>query len=162
MNKKGIDGFYVIIFGMILLVMIPVSSIIMRNAGNALIDGTNNTNAISSTTKFRDGWIGSMDALFVTIFFTLWIGAILLAFFVNSNPLFLVAGILIMIFALWGAMAFADGFVGSIAAPGTAIGSEMTALPKLHFIAKHYAEINLGMFVIYLIILYVRYNRFKE
>jgi len=104
--------------------------------------------AQDTTQKLTDGFRNSSDIVFATVFFALYIGAIILAYFIDTDPLFLIAGIIILILISWVGMYFADAFY-DISTDDTTLGNEIqTNFPIMKFIMSYFLEINLVLLAI--------------
>lgn len=153
MNKKGQDGLYAVVIAAIMLIMIPVFSLIMNTTTDALQGATNNTEFINSSDRLNDGWQNSADSLYVIIFFGLWIISYISAFFTRSHVIFLIAGIVVMIIAILFGAVFTNAFFDTIATQSPFV-EELADMPMANFIANYFVEINLFLFVLWLILLY--------
>lgn len=155
-KKKGSsDIIYIVLTIMVLALLIPTYNLVMGSLNDALQDSTTNTKAKDSTKTLTESWIYSGDVIFAVIYFMLYFGAMILSYFLDVHPLFVISGIIILVLMTWVGMMFADAFLESTAA-GTALGDEMNNLPMLNFIMTWFAELNIVLIVAVMIILYKR------
>jgi len=128
--------------------MLPVFNIFMDTMNTSIQQSTDVEKAQDSTQTLTDGFRNSSDIVFATVFFALYIGAIILAYFIDTDPLFLIAGIIILILISWVGMYFADAFY-DISTDDTTLGNEIqTNFPIMKFIMSYFLEINLVLLAI--------------
>ncbi len=133
---------------MLISIMLPVFNIFMDTMNTSIQQSTDVEKAQDSTQTLTDGFRNSSDIVFATVFFALYIGAIILAYFIDTDPLFLIAGIIILILISWVGMYFADAFY-DISTDDTTLGNEIqTNFPIMKFIMSYFLEINLVLLAI--------------
>lgn len=155
-NKRAWgDILYIVMSIMVIMIMLPVFNYAFKTFQAGLTASTNVTLAISQTEKITNGWVASADILFACIFFGLYLGAIITAFFVDVHPLYLVIGILTLIIVCWISVIYANAYA-DVTAQGTLLGGEMSVFPIMSFVAKWFAEMTIGMVTFVFIALYFR------
>jgi len=155
-NKKGSsDLIYLFISVIILALLIPSFNYVMGTFNDVIQNTDSPTKAKEVTNTLSNSWIDSGDIIFAMIYFALHIGAIILSYFLDTHPLFIVGGVLIFIVLTWLGIIFANSYI-DVTAAGTPLGDEMNNLPMLNFIMTWFAELNIFLMVAVLIVLYRR------
>ena len=116
--------------------------------------------AKSQSDAIASGFTNSADYLIITIIMALYIGGLIVSYFLDTHPVFLIIGILFMLLMIWFGFYFANGF-NSIATPGGVFGDQI----QNHFtVTKHYMnyfiEVNIGFMALILIVLYFKPKRY--
>lgn len=144
---------------MLISIMLPVFNIFMDTMNTSIQDATDVEQAKDTTQELTDGFRNSSDIVFATVFFALYIGAIILAYFIDTDPLFLIAGIIILILISWVGLHFADAFY-DISTDDTSLGDEIrTNFPIMKFIMTYFLEINIVLMSIVGAITYGKLTR---
>ena len=115
---------------------------------------SNDTVAYQAIEKAESTFSGSLDKLFLAIFVILLIGMIILAFYIQSSPLFLILFIILSVISTWFAAVISNVYM-EIEATGVFV-AELLHTPIMTFIME-----NLPIFIaaFAMILLIVTYSK---
>lgn len=154
-NKKGNDLLYLFVTITIIVVMLPVFNIFMSHTKDAFNGADVSQQAKDTTNNMMEGYISTSDFIIISVIFALYIGSLILAFFLDTHPIFMIGGILLMIIIVWLSMIYANGFA-EFTSSGS-LGEEINSnFPMTHFFMNWMAEINIGFTVLLLILMYYK------
>jgi len=153
-NKKGFDFLYIVIILFVIAILLPTFVYIIKSLNTVMGGATEVDKAVDTTQELSTGFTESGDIIFAMMYFALYLGAIILAYFLDTHPIFLIGGVILFIIGIWVAMITANVYV-DVTATG-AIGDQMVEFPIMSFIMHWYGELSLLLGALVLIVLYKR------
>jgi len=161
-NKKGNDMMYLIMIILVMVILAPILSYVLNEVSTVLnADPNVQPESAHITNNLNNSFSEDIDMVVFLIIIALYLGAIIVALVLDVHPLFLVGAVLFMILLMWMGGMFANTYVDYISDPSSTIGQEIDAhFPITKFYMNHFLEINLGFFIIYLILLYSKTRQY--
>lgn len=156
MNKKGF-GQALQILGIIAFIVIalPIFTIFMSDFNDGLQAATNVTLAKESASTISTGFTDTADSMGFMFICAIYIGALLLALFLQTDPIFLIGGIIVMILFLWLGAYIADAYY-DITQEGAFSDEVNNNYPLLKFYMTWFLEINIGFVALVLAATYMK------
>ena len=154
-NKKGFSPLVIVIVLFLIAIMLPIFNIIMGTFTEALADSTDDATTKERMSFLGDGYMDNNDMIFAFVFFAMYLSAIIIAFFLDTHPIFLVGGVLLYLITGWFSLILANSY-HDITHDSGALTAEMTRFPITSFIMGWYGELSILLMVTVLIIMYKR------
>jgi magnesium-transporting ATPase (P-type) len=163
-NKKGfIDNIYLVITTIVAFFAI----LVMSYAYGEIKTGLNNQDIIANNTDAQEIFVDvekgntSMDWLMILLFFGT-VGSILLTlYFLRSNPLFFIIGLILLVVVVFLAILLTDVF-SDIIALSPEISGEVSSYPKSNFLFENLPIIALVILAVFLIFAYMNKGGLSE
>lgn len=163
-NKKGfIDNIFLVITTIVSFFAILVIGYAygqVKTGLNTIDVIANNTDAQAIFADVEQG-NSNMDWLMIVLFFGTVGGILLTLYFLRSNPLFFIIGLVILIVVVFLAIMLTDVF-GDIIDLSPEIGGEVSNYPKSNFLFENLAVICLVIFAVFLIFAYMNKGGLSE
>lgn len=156
-NKKGFSPLVIVIMVFIIAIMLPVFNIIMGTFTESLSDAADDPITKERMQFLGDGYMDNNDLIFAFTFFALYLSAIIIAFFLDTHPIFLVGGVLLYLITGWFSLILANSYY-DITHDAGALTAEMVRFPVTSFIMGWYGELSILLMVTVLIITYKKNN----
>lgn len=151
--RKGniVDGVALVVILFILAIFFITGFFLLDELKPSLEESLNDTRANQSLQDLHSETPGVLDGIFVTVFALLWIGAMLLAYFVDNNPiLFVIALILLVVVFVIG------GFLSNAFGEYNLDLGMASHFPMITFIMDYYLHFILGIVSSILIALFAK------
>jgi len=156
-NKKGFSPLVIIIMLFIIAIMLPIFNIIMGTFTESLSESSDEAVVKERMEFLGDGYMDNNDLIFAFTFFALYLSAIIIAFFLDTHPIFLVGGVLLYLITGWFSLILANSYYDITHDTG-ALTTEMARFPITSFIMGWYGELSILLMVAVLIIMYKKNN----
>jgi len=153
-GKKGFDFLYIVVAIFIIAILLPSFVYIIKSLNTVMGGATDVDKAKDTTQELTTGFTESGDIIFAMMYFALYLGAIILAYFLDTNPIFLIGGVILFIIGVWISMILGNGFIDVSTSSG--ISEQMVHFPIMSFVMHWYAELSLLLGTLVLIVLYKR------
>lgn len=154
-NKRGggiTEGIFVMIILFIAAIIWGSSVYLFNDIKGDVQEDLQSEQANETFTNLIEQTPSNLDSTYVVILALFWIGAIILAVFVDTHPIMFVISVisLVVILALAGVLANTyDDYQSDL-------GDLGTTLPKIHFIMTHMVEFIIGITATVLIALFAK------
>lgn len=161
MRKKGNVALEITIILVILVSLIVAFPIIYSQVSPFITGLTDSTSFSSEATaglqNFNDRMPRMLDNIFLIALILFWAGGLLLAFFVDTHPIFFVFSLLLVVVVLWCAVFlgdFVDKFMNT-----DVVSLARASMPITTFVSGHILEFMIAITFTMLIALYGRTTR---
>lgn len=156
-KKGGQDVFFIVIMVFIIALLLPVFNIVMDSLNDVLQDvdmkEVDDTKSKEQSEQLTSGFTSTSDFIFASIYFAFFLGAVILSYFLNTHPIFIIGGIIILILLVWLSMSFSNVWM-DVTSEGVMSEEVNKNFPMTSFIMNWFAELNIGLIVIVLLVLY--------
>jgi len=157
-SKKGSqDVIYIFFVICVIAVLLPVFNIFIGSLNDVFqdvdLEGVDETKSKEESQSLTSGFISTSDFIFASIYFAFFIGAVILSYFLDTHPVFIIAGVIILILLAWLSMEFSNVWMG-VTSEGIMAEEVNANFPMTSFIMNWFAELNISLIVIVLIVLY--------
>lgn len=153
--KKGnalSDGLIILISIFVLLIFFAFSYSAYTSTYSDIQADLTNTEAIALHTDYNDRIPETLDSALVFAFVLLWAGAVILAFFIDTHPIFFILTMLLLIGVLMVGGILSNTYQELIL-DDTSLGS---SFPMMTFIMRHLVSFIIGVVISIVISLYAK------
>ena len=154
-NKKGggiSEGIFIVIIMGVIAIIWAASNFLIADLED---DVTESLNYEQANTTFKNTvreLPNNLDGAFTVILVLFWLGAIILAFFVDTHPIWFVISVIALIMILSLAAIIANTYDDF----NTEINGAANPMPKMHFVMTHLVEFIIGITATILLSLFAK------
>lgn len=158
-KKAQTDLIYILLLIVIAIFITPVISMVFSETNDVVQNITDvPAEGKALVSELSTGFSSDADFVIICIIFGLYIGGIVLASYLNIDPIFIVIGLLLMVLLMWVGAQVADSFY-DITTDGSEYAGEVSSnFPMSQFYMNYFLEINIGFIVVMLIVLYYKHK----